>query len=55
VVLSAIVVFSGVAAPLALVSPEFEIAGKILGGVAFVGIAFILYRWILRVAAARST
>src|SRR5204863_5753447 len=36
VVLSAIVVFSGVAAPLALVSPGLEPAGKFIGGVAFV-------------------
>ena len=55
VVLSAIVVFSGVAAPLALVSPEFETAGKIIGGVAFTAIAFALYRWILGMAAKRST
>ncbi len=54
VVLSAIVVFSGVAAPLALVSPEFELIGKILGGIAFVGIGFLLYRWILGMAAKRS-
>jgi putative OPT family oligopeptide transporter len=55
VVLSAIVVFSGVAAPLALVSPEFETAGRIIGGVAFVAIGFLLYRWILGMAAKRST
>jgi putative OPT family oligopeptide transporter len=55
VVLSAIVVFSGVAAPLALVSPEFETAGKIIGGIAFVAIAFLLYRWILGMAAKRQT
>jgi uncharacterized oligopeptide transporter (OPT) family protein len=54
VVLSAIVVFSGVAAPLALVSPEFETAGKIIGGIAFAAIGFLLYRWILRMAARRS-
>ncbi len=54
VVLSAIVVFSGVAAPLALVSPEFETAGKVIGGVAFVAIGFALYRWILGMAAKRS-
>ena len=35
-------------APLALVGPEFETAGKIIGGVAFAAIAFLLYRWILR-------
>jgi putative OPT family oligopeptide transporter len=54
VVLSAIVVFSGVAAPLALVSPEFETAGKIIGGIAFTAIGFLLYRWILGMAAKRS-
>jgi putative OPT family oligopeptide transporter len=54
VVLSAFVVFSGVAAPLALVSPEFETAGKIIGGIAFVAIAFLLYRWILGMAAKRT-
>jgi len=54
VVLSAIVVFSGVAAPLALVSPEFETAGKIIGGIAFAAIGFLLYRWILGMAAKRS-
>ncbi len=48
VVISAIVVFSGVAAPLALVGAGFEKAGIIIGGVAFVAIAFVLYRWILR-------
>ncbi|HEX8077407.1 MAG TPA: hypothetical protein VF511_06295, partial [Chthoniobacterales bacterium] len=54
VVLSAIVVFSGVAAPLALVSPHFELAARIIGGVAFVAIAFLLYRWILQMAAKRT-
>src|SRR5262249_17885910 len=55
VVISAIVVFSGVAAPLALVGAGFETAGIIIGGVAFAVIAFVLYRWILRMASARST
>ena len=55
VVISAIVAFSGVAAPLALVGPGFETAGIIIGGVAFAAIAFVLYRWILRMATARST
>jgi putative OPT family oligopeptide transporter len=54
VVISAIVVFSGVAAPLALVGPGFEMAGRIVGGLAFAVIAIVLYRWILRMAA-RST
>jgi putative OPT family oligopeptide transporter len=55
VILSAIVVFSGKAAPLALVGPGFETAGIFIGGVAFAVIAFVLYRWILRMATARST
>ena len=55
VVISAIVVFSGVAAPLALVGPGFETAAIIIGGTAFAVIAVFLYRWILRMGAARST
>jgi putative OPT family oligopeptide transporter len=55
VVISAVVVFSGVAAPLALVGPGFETAAIIIGGVTFAAIAFVLYRWILRVGSARST
>src|SRR5947207_187388 len=55
VVLSAIVVFSGVAAPLALVSAGFETAGIVIGGVAFAATAFLLYRWILRMGTARAT
>ncbi len=54
VVLSAIVVFSGVAAPLALVSPDSKRPAKILGGVAFVAIGFLLYRWILGMATKRT-
>ena len=55
VVISAIVVFSGVSAPLALVGSGFETAGRIIGGLAFAVIAVVLYRWILRMSAARST
>jgi putative OPT family oligopeptide transporter len=55
VVISAIVVFSGVSAPLALVGPGYETAGKIIGGVAFAVTAIVLYRWILRLGTARST
>ncbi len=47
VVISAIVVFSGVAAPLALVGPGYGTPAIIIGGIAFVVIAFVLYRWIL--------
>ena len=53
VVISAIVVFSGKAAPLALVPPAFEHAAIFIGGIAFIAIGFILYRWILRMATAR--
>jgi putative OPT family oligopeptide transporter len=55
VVISAIVVFSGVSAPLALVGSGFDTAAIIIGGVAFAVTAALLYRWILRMAAARST
>ena len=54
VVISAIVVFSGVAAPLALVGAGYEMAGIIIGGIAFVATAFVLYRWVLGMAAKRS-
>jgi len=52
-VISAIVVFSDVSAPLALVGPGFETAGRIIGGLTFAVIAVVLYRWILRMSAAR--
>jgi putative OPT family oligopeptide transporter len=54
VVISAIIVFSGKDAPLAVVGPGFELAGKFIGGIAFAVIAFALYRWIWRMATARS-
>ena len=55
VVISAIVVFSGRAAPLALVGPAYEKAGIAIGGLAFAIIGFVLYRWTLRMGTARST
>jgi putative OPT family oligopeptide transporter len=55
VVISAIVVFSGVSAPLALVGPSFETAAIIVGGIAFATTAIVLYRWVLRLTTARST
>jgi putative OPT family oligopeptide transporter len=55
VVISAMVVFSGKDFPLSVVGPAYETAGIIIGGVAFVAIAFVLYRWILGMASARST
>jgi hypothetical protein len=54
-VISAIIVFSGKDAPLALVGPGFETAGRILGGLGFAAIAFGLYRWVFRLAPARAT
>jgi putative OPT family oligopeptide transporter len=54
VVISAIIVFSGKDAPLALVGPGFETAGKFLGGLGFAAIAIGLYRWILGLAPARA-
>jgi putative OPT family oligopeptide transporter len=66
VVISLIKAFSNKPAPLALVGPDgilakwipilanFETAGIFIGGVAFTVIAFVLYRWILRMASARS-
>jgi putative OPT family oligopeptide transporter len=55
VVISALVVFSGKDFPLSLVGPAFEKTGILIGGAAFVIIAFALYRWILRMGSARST
>jgi putative OPT family oligopeptide transporter len=52
VLISAIIVFSGKDAPLALVGPGFSLAGKIFGGLAFAAIALVLYRWIWRMSAA---
>ena len=58
--------FSSKPAPLALVGPDgflakwvpilakFEAAGIIIGGMAFAIIAFVLYRWILRMARANA-
>jgi uncharacterized oligopeptide transporter (OPT) family protein len=55
VVISVVKSLSSKPSPLALVGPAFETAGIILGGVAFALIAFVLYRWILGMASARST
>ena len=55
VVISAIKAFSGSDAPLALVGPGFETAAIFIGGIAFAVIAVVLYRWILRMGAAKST
>jgi putative OPT family oligopeptide transporter len=45
--------FSNPKEPLALVGPGFETVGKIVGGLAFAAITFVLYRWILRMATKR--
>jgi putative OPT family oligopeptide transporter len=68
VVITLIRAVSSKPAPLALVGPDgvltkwipmlanFETAGIIIGGVTFAAMAFILYRWILRIGSvARST
>jgi hypothetical protein len=44
------VVFSGKAAPLAIVGDGFATAGKWLGGLAFTGAVVILYRWLNRLS-----
>lgn len=48
VILAAVVVFSGQGAPLALVGEGFAGTGRLLGLLAFAGIGFGLYRWLLR-------
>jgi putative OPT family oligopeptide transporter len=66
VVISLVRAVSSKPSPMALVGPEgaltkwipilanFQTVGLILGGVTFAAMAFILYRWILRMATARS-
>ena len=46
VVFAAIGVFSGRAAPIALVGKDFAAASMWLGGAAFAAIVFVLYRWV---------
>src|SRR5699024_9315722 len=55
VIIAAIVVFSGRAAPLALVGADFATAGTWLGGIAFALVALGLYRWISRLGNGKST
>ena len=55
VVITALAAFSGKKTPpLALVGASFETAGIIIGGAAFALVGFLMYRWILRMGAARS-
>ena len=53
IVLSAVVVFSGKDAPLALVGPGFGEAAVWLGGLAFVAVGLALYGWLLRLGGSR--
>jgi uncharacterized oligopeptide transporter (OPT) family protein len=50
VLIAAIVAFSGMDAPLALVGPGFANAAVWIGGIAFVVAMVVLYRWIEGVA-----
>jgi len=50
VVIAAIVAFSGKGAPLALVPASFGNIAEILGGLAFIVIVAVLYRWVARLA-----
>jgi hypothetical protein len=50
VLIAAIVAFSGMDAPLALVGPGFANAAGWIGGIAFVIAMGVLYRWIEGVA-----
>jgi putative OPT family oligopeptide transporter len=50
VVIAAIVAFSGKGTPLALVSPSFANAAEVLGGLAFIAVVAVLYRWVARLA-----
>ncbi|MBS0570303.1 MAG: oligopeptide transporter, OPT family [Proteobacteria bacterium] len=52
VIFAAIVAFSGNASPAALVGPGFETAAIWIGGIAFVAVTVVLYRWIGRMGRA---
>ncbi|MET0332433.1 MAG: oligopeptide transporter, OPT family [Dyella sp.] len=52
VLLAAVVVFSGQAAPLALVGESFDSAAQWIGGLAFAACMMLLYRWISRLGRA---
>jgi hypothetical protein len=54
VVISLIRALSNKPTPLALVGPGFETAGIFIGGLAFVIVAVVMYRWILTMARRRS-
>jgi putative OPT family oligopeptide transporter len=50
VILSAIIYFSHNGAPLALVPASFLVPSEIIGGIAFVALIALMYRWIARLA-----
>ncbi len=50
VLLSGIIVFSGKGAPLALVGDSFLVPSEIIGGIAFVVLTIVLYRWVASLA-----
>jgi hypothetical protein len=52
VVIAAIVVFSGEAAPLAVVGPGFHQASIWIGGLVFIAVNVALYRWVARLGQA---
>ncbi len=54
VIYAGIVGLSGIQNPLALVGPSFETPAIFIGGVVFVVTTFVLYRWVIRMASARS-
>ena len=45
VLLSGIIVTSGKGAPLALVGDSFLVPSEIIGGIVFIGVTVLLYRW----------
>ena len=52
VLFSALVVFSGKAAPIALVGPQFRAVSMWLGGTAFAAVIYLLYRWVPKLVSA---
>ncbi len=52
VVFSALVVFSGRAAPIALIGPQFKSASMWLGGAVFAAVIYLVYRWLPKLVSA---
>jgi putative OPT family oligopeptide transporter len=55
VIYAGVVGLSGIQSPLAVVGPSFATPAIFVGGLVFVVTAFVLYRWIIHLASARST